>query len=122
MNLLVYKNAAENLIDSTKEYKGPSVHKTNSNVLFERLTNKEMIEGALQEPGASGVDSSKAITYNEWVRRKDAERRMRQRLMNEAKQEVRHEVFEAAQLEQEDLEVRLKIMEDWATQKKLSEA
>ena len=85
MNLLVYKTAAENLIDSTKEYKGPSVHKTNSNVLFERLTNKEMIEGAIQESGTTGVDSSKAITYNEWVRRKDAERRMRQRLMNEAK-------------------------------------
>jgi hypothetical protein len=78
MNLLVYKQAAENMIDTTKQYKGPSVHKTNANVLFERLREKEEIEEGQEKP-------SNAITYNEWVRRKDAERRMKIRLLKEAK-------------------------------------
>ena len=78
MNLLVYKQGAEDMIDTTKQYKGPSVHKTNANVLFERLCEKEEIEEG-QEKG------SNAITYNEWVRRKDAERRMKIRLLKEAK-------------------------------------
>jgi hypothetical protein len=30
-----------------------------------------------------------AISYNEWLRRKDAERRMKKRLIDEAKTEIR---------------------------------
>ena len=66
------------MIDTTKQYKGPSVHKTNENVLFERLCEKEEIEEGQEK-------ASNAITYNEWVRRKDAERRMKIRLLKEAK-------------------------------------
>ena len=82
MNLLVYKTAAEDLIDPTKQYKGPSVHKNNANVLFERLCEKEINEESRIIQGEKG---SNAITYNEWIRRKDAERRMKHRLLNEAK-------------------------------------
>lgn len=61
-----------------------------SNALFERLTEKE-IEEMKKEASMAAVIAghSTAISFNEWVRRKDAERRMRTRLMNEAKNEVR---------------------------------
>ena len=29
------------------------------------------------------------LSFNEWVKRKDAERRMKQKLINESKQEIR---------------------------------
>ena len=70
-----------------------------TNVLFERLTQKEIEEGQREENGEILMNEgpqaalenigSQAITYNEWVRRKDAEKRMKQRLINEAKKEVR---------------------------------
>jgi hypothetical protein len=44
------------------------------------------------------------VTYNEWLRRKDAERRMRLRLIKEAKEEMRQEIFEIAQHEQDNFE------------------
>ena len=37
--------------------------------------------------GANGNPSN--MTFNEWVKRKDAEKRMKQRLVNEVKQEIR---------------------------------
>ncbi len=69
------------------------MHKTNANVLFERLCEKEINEESRIMQGDKG---SNAITYNEWIRRKDAERRMKLRLLKEAKQEVRQEVFDIA--------------------------
>lgn len=44
---------------------------------------------------ALGPDDKK-LTFNEWVKRKDAEKRMKQRLINEVKQEIRTELYEIA--------------------------
>jgi len=42
----------------------------------------------------------KGLSFNEWVRRKEAEKRMKQRLMKEVKDEIRQELIEIAQEEQ----------------------
>lgn len=42
-------------------------------------------------------DFSNGLPFKEWLRRKDAERRMRQKLINIAKSEIRDELFEIAQ-------------------------
>jgi hypothetical protein len=39
------------------------------------------------------------MTYNEWLRRKDAESRMKKKLIKIAKDEIRQELFEIAQQE-----------------------
>jgi hypothetical protein len=36
------------------------------------------------------------MTHNEWMRRKDAEKRMKQRLLTELKNEIRSELFTVA--------------------------
>ena len=46
------------------------------------------------------------LPYSEWLRRKDAEDRMKKKLIQEAKKEIRQEVFQLAQQEQMDREVR----------------
>jgi hypothetical protein len=68
-----------------------------TNALFERLTEKE-IEEMKKEASMAAVIAghSNAMSFNEWVRRKDAERRIRTRLMKQAKEEVRQEVFQLA--------------------------
>jgi len=53
------------------------------------------------------------LPYSEWLRRKDAEDRMKKKLIQEAKKDIRQEVVQLAQQDQMDREVRQKIMEDW---------
>ena len=121
MNHLVYKsNGVQTTLqteEGDKENK-PGMQKTQSNAIFERLTEKEINE--MKRMHMEGDD--RAISFNEWLRRKDAERRMKKRLLDDAKKEIRQELFGIAQAEQSDLEIKMKIMEDWATQKKLCEA
>ncbi len=45
------------------------------------------------------LDGDRKISFNEWLRRKDAERRMKKRLVDEARNEIRNELFELAQHE-----------------------
>jgi len=47
---------------------------------------------------------------------------MKKRLLDDAKKEIRQELFELAQVEQAEQDHKLKIMDDWATHKKLNEA
>ena len=42
------------------------------------------------------------VKFTEWLRRKDAEKRMRKKLISHAKDEIRQEIFSMAQLEEED--------------------
>ena len=51
-------------------------------------------------------ESRSGLSFNEWVRRKDAEKRMKQRLVNVAKDEIKQELFEMAQKEQMDQDVK----------------
>jgi hypothetical protein len=42
------------------------------------------------------MDEANRIRFTEWIRRKDAENRMRKTLINNAKNEIRQEVFALA--------------------------
>lgn len=102
LNQLVYKDDARD-IDSNKENAMPTVHKTQSNAIFERLTHKELVE-AKRVAGALEPSDLPKISFNEWLRRKDAERRMRRTLLSEARNEIRQELFEYASFEQTAME------------------
>lgn len=90
MNLLVYKDPNRDAVDN---YNTGSLVKSRSNALFERLTEKEIAE---MNKSQMEVQYNKGIRFNEWIRRKDAEQRMRKRLVQEAKNDIRQEVFELA--------------------------
>jgi len=87
--------------------------------IFNRLTEKEIKEMKAKQDITEG---GRELSFNEWLRRKDAERRMKKRLLDDAKNELRQELYELAQVEQTEQEQKLKIMDDWATHKKLNEA
>jgi hypothetical protein len=70
------------------------MNRSQSNAIFERLTEKEIME-----MNQAHVDTNGKLPFNEWLRRKDAEMRMRKKLIDEAKNEIRQELFEIAQQE-----------------------
>ena len=37
-----------------------------------------------------------SLSYNEWLRRKDAEERMKKKLISEARKDIRQEIFDIA--------------------------
>jgi hypothetical protein len=39
------------------------------------------------------------LTFNEWVRRKDAEKRIKRKLLKDAKEEIRQSLYELAKEE-----------------------
>ena len=93
MNSLVYKNATISYNgDGDKE--NDKFYKSQSNAIFERLTEKEVQE---LKRAQMGDVNERGIPFNEWLRRKDAEKRMKKRLIVEAKNEIRQELFELAQ-------------------------
>jgi len=56
------------------------------------------------------------------VRRKDAEKRLYKKLVNESKREIRQELLDYAKQEKESHESRVNNMETWLVNKKLNEA
>lgn len=46
------------------------------------------------------------LSYSEWVRKKDAEKRLKRKLLQDAKKEIRDELLEEAKMESENLEFR----------------
>ena len=89
LNLLVYKDSTKGYGEGDKENRGPTMHKTQSNAIFQRLTEKEINEMKRASLEMTDAEMSSALNFNEWLRRKDAERRMRRRLIDEAKNEIR---------------------------------
>ena len=45
-------------------------------------------------------ENSSKLSFEEWVKRKDAEKRMKSKLVQDIKNEIRQELFEIAQKEQ----------------------
>jgi hypothetical protein len=84
MNMLVYKDPNR---DATDNFNTGSQLKSRSNALFERLTEKEIAEMNRSQTGE--VPYNKGIRFNEWIRRKDAESRMKRKLIQEAKNDIR---------------------------------
>jgi hypothetical protein len=84
MNMLVYKDPNR---DASDNYNTGSLLKSRSNALFERLTEKEIAEMNRSQTG--DIAYNKGIRFNEWIRRKDAESRMKKKLIQEAKNDIR---------------------------------
>ncbi len=59
------------------------------------------------------MDTAQGISYQEWVRRKDAEKRLKSKLIFEAKREMRIELLEQAKEDKQISEDRVAQMEEW---------
>jgi predicted transposase YdaD len=63
-----------------------------------------------------------APNFQQWVRAKDAERRLKKKLIAESKREIRQELIEYAKTEKLLHDSRIQQMESWLIKKKLNEA
>ena len=97
MNQLVYKGDVEQEDDGLQL---PGGQMSTANVLFKRLANKGTISTGSRisllesendkRPSARSVLTNKsAPQFQQWVRKKDAERRLRKKLLAEEKREIR---------------------------------
>lgn len=104
-----------------------------SKILFKRLDyqNKEEIPFYQETNGTadnsskvSDIDSQKkdGLAFNEWLRRKKGDERLKQKLVKEAKLELRTQIIENLKIEQALKEAKVKAMEEWLVNKKMSEA
>ena len=104
-----------------------------SQVLFKRLSNKGTISTgskiSLLESTGRKKDSVRSVHTNvhapdfqQWVRKKDAEKRLKKKLTNEYKRELREELLEYAKQEKDMHDGRVQTMESWLKGKKLNEA
>jgi hypothetical protein len=103
LNRLAYKDPETYDKENNRKH-SYSLNKTRSNALFERLTEKELDE--LRRAGMNPeqlLEDNNRVRFTEWIRRKDAERRMRQKLIKEAREDIRQEVYTLAQMHEEDL-------------------
>lgn len=64
------------------------------------MTNNEDCRSQLSQVTGRG------LAFDEWVRKKEAEKRLKKKLIKDAKSEYRAELLEVAKLEQEDAELR----------------
>lgn len=71
---------------------------------------------SLKKNGGSG------LSYQNWLKAKDAEKRLKRKLTIQAQQEIKEELLHVAKQEREKYEDRIKAMDDWLMKKKLEEA
>ena len=146
MNLLVYKDDAQttNARDLT-QVAPPDA--SVSQVLFHRLQCKdeERYSDYSQRElfgykddnqnsgkknglfGPSGVTELRryggaGLSYADWLKRKDAEKRMKRKLVGQAQNEIKEELLHVAKNERDKYERRCKAMDEWLMQKKIEEA
>ena len=133
MNHLVYKEENPYMetehIDSTLRMPG---NMSTSQILFKRLSNQGVIEdssrcsllGENKYRGSARTNRTNktAPNFTQWVRRKDAEKRLKKKLLQETKREIRNELLEFAKGEKEMHDSMVDSMEDWLVRKKLDEA
>ena len=62
------------------------------------------------------------MNYQDWLKAKDAEKRLRRKLVNQAQNQIKEELLTVAKQEREKYEQRCKAMDDWLMQKKIDEA
>jgi len=63
-----------------------------------------------------------APSFGQWVRSKDAEKRLKKKLIQEQKREIRSELLDYAKQEKHTHDGRVNKMEEWLIKKKLNEA
>lgn len=103
-----------------------------SQVLFKRLANKGAIVDSsrcslITEKNRAGSARTvhtdrKAPNFQQWVRAKDAEKRLKKKLIQEEKREIRSELLQYAKDEKLMHDSRVNQMEQWLIKKKLNEA
>ena len=71
---------------------------------------------SLKKNGGTG------LSYSDWLKAKDAEKRLRRKLTIQAQSEIKEELLHVAKTEREKYEDRIKAMDDWLMHKKLEEA
>ena len=71
---------------------------------------------SLKKNGGAGLG------YSDWLKAKDAEKRLRRKLTVQAQSEIKEELLHVAKQEREKYEQRIHQMDDWLMSKKLEEA
>lgn len=133
MNLLVYKGEALQRSMSNVYPADANV----SQVLFNRLNVKDderfsdysqrSLFGAGKtsselDKQKGGKNGRNGLSYQEWVKAKDAEKRLKRKLIGQAQNEIKEELLKVAKQERDKYEKRTKAMDDWLMQKKIEEA
>lgn len=62
------------------------------------------------------------MSYAEWLKKKDAEKRLKRKLIRQTQNQVREELLQIAKTEKQKFEERVQAMDTWLMQKKLDEA
>lgn len=102
-----------------------------SKVLFKRLKNKgpvstgsriSLLESKRSSSARSMHTMRNDMNFSQWVRGKDAEKRLKKKLVDESKMEIRKELLEYAKSEKLLHDSRVQQMETWLVKKKLNEA
>lgn len=148
MNLLVYKADAQTTSARNLTQMAPPDAQV-SEVLFHRLQTKDeerysdysqrelfsQFGGAKDDRqdsfgrffGPSGTTELRryggsGLSYGDWLKRKDAEKRLKRKLVNQAQNEIKEELLDVAKTERNKYERRCKAMDDWLMRKKIEEA
>lgn len=135
LHKLVYKETREGIQDSSV-----------SKVLLERLNNNpqaNIVTTIRDLPEENVYDSSMykskggatsflqneegeflraGLTFDEWLKRKEGEKRLKNKLLKEAKLEKKQFYAELAKMEEENKRARVLAMETWLKDKRLEEA
>jgi len=111
--------------------------------LFDRLKTKDeerysdysdrkmmnQIQGKSEEDSKDKKRQSKSqlqkgngLSYSEWLKLKDSEKRLKRKLIIQAQNEVKEELLSVAKQERDKYQQRVKAMDDWLMRKKLDEA
>lgn len=134
MNWLVYKAGDT----SPGKNDGSTSDAANvSQLLFKRLDAKDeerysdysnrkmlgLVGGGSQDGGSIAKgNNSGGLSYSEWLKLKDSEKRLKRKLVTQAQNEVKEELLQVAKTERDKYMSRVKAMDEWLMKKKLEEA
>ena len=140
MNWLVYKSEGISPLKAHLAQYDSDANKV-SEILFDRLKTKDeerysdysdrKARGQLPSAPASQRDlkhsssqysKSGGLSYSEWLKLKDSEKRLKKKLIVQAQNEVKEELLLVVKQENEKYQERVKAMDDWLMRKKLEEA
>ena len=140
MNLLVYKADAQTT-DARDFSSIAPMGATVSQVLYNRLkpedqerysdySQRSMINADKSQRNSQSAASQRnlngfkgqGLCYQDWLKAKDAEKRLKRKLVGQAQNQIKEELLTVAKQEREKYESRCKAMDDWLMQKKIDEA
>ena len=88
-----------------------------SEILFNKLKpdKNEMTSETLSQfsDNENGQKREYRQTYDEWTKRKDAEKRLKRKLIRSSQNQVREELLQIAKSEKQKFEERVSAMDEW---------